>query len=73
MTEQNARSQTEFGNESQPLTEGNKSLAQVTADVCAPLERRAGALWWAAFLVSFSFLLLGVAAVTYQLFVGIGT
>src|ERR1700680_3345359 len=56
-----------------PLIEGNKSLAQVTADVCAPLERRAGALWWAAFLVSLSFLLLGVAAVTYQSLVGIGT
>lgn len=56
-----------------PLIAGNKSLAQVTAEVCAPLERRAGLLWWAAFLVSFSFLVLGVVAVTYQTFVGIGT
>jgi Ni/Fe-hydrogenase subunit HybB-like protein len=56
-----------------PLIDGNKSLAQVTAEVCAPLERRAGLLWWAAFLVSFSFLVLGVVAVTYQTFVGIGT
>src|SRR5450631_1341122 len=56
-----------------PWIEGNKSLSQVTADVCAPLERRAGGLWWAAFLVSFSFLLLGVAAVSYQVTVGIGT
>jgi len=56
-----------------PLIEGNKSLSQVTADVCAPLERRAGPLWWAAFLVAFSFLLLGIAAVTYQLITGIGT
>jgi Ni/Fe-hydrogenase subunit HybB-like protein len=56
-----------------PLIEGNKTLSQVTADVCAPLERRAGALWWAAFLVSFSFLLLGIAAVTYQSIFGIGT
>src|ERR1019366_6563384 len=56
-----------------PLIEGNKTLAQVTADVCAPLERRAGPLWWAAFLVSFGFLLLGIAAVTYQSIVGIGT
>src|ERR1700693_2345150 len=56
-----------------PLIEGNKSLAQVTADVCASLERRAGPLWWAAFLVSFGFLLLGVAAVTYQTITGIGT
>src|SRR6202140_2847404 len=56
-----------------PLIEGNKSLAQVTADVCAPLERRAGPLWWAAFLVSFGILLLGVAAVSYQTCTGIGT
>jgi molybdopterin-containing oxidoreductase family membrane subunit len=56
-----------------PLIEGNKSLGQVTSDVCAPLERRAGPLWWAAFLVSFSFLLLGIAAVTYQTLTGIGT
>jgi Ni/Fe-hydrogenase subunit HybB-like protein len=56
-----------------PLIEGNKSLAQVTADVCAPLERRAGPLWWAAFLASFSILLLGIAAVSYQTITGIGT
>jgi molybdopterin-containing oxidoreductase family membrane subunit len=56
-----------------PVIEGNKTLAQVTAEVCAPLERRAGLLWWAAFLVSFSVLVLGVVAVTYQTIVGIGT
>src|SRR6202140_3438345 len=56
-----------------PLIEGNKSLSQVTADVCAPLERRAGLLWWAGFLVSFSFLVLGIVAVSYQMVVGIGT
>jgi molybdopterin-containing oxidoreductase family membrane subunit len=55
------------------LVEGNKSLAQVTADVCAPLERRAGLLWWGGFLVAFGFLALGTAAVTYQMFTGIGT
>ena len=45
----------------------------MTADICAPLERRASGWWWLAFLVAFSVLLLGVAAVTYQLVVGIGT
>ena len=29
----------------QPLVAGDKSLAQVTQDVCAPLERRSTALW----------------------------
>jgi molybdopterin-containing oxidoreductase family membrane subunit len=51
----------------------DKSLGRVTADVCAPLERRATPLWWAAFLVAFSFLLLGIAAVSYQIATGIGT
>jgi molybdopterin-containing oxidoreductase family membrane subunit len=57
----------------QPLVIGEKSLGQVTADVCAPLERRAGLLWWAAFLVSASVLALGIAAVSYQIATGIGT
>ncbi len=35
-----------------PLIEGDKKLAQVTEEVCAPMERRAGPLWWVAFLVS---------------------
>jgi molybdopterin-containing oxidoreductase family membrane subunit len=56
-----------------PLIEGNKSLTQVTADVCAPLERRASLLWWTAFLLASSFLVLGIWAVTYQMLVGIGT
>lgn len=56
-----------------PLIEGTKSLAEVTADVCAPLERRASLLWWAAFLASFALMLLGISAVAYQTCVGIGT
>jgi hypothetical protein len=49
------------------------SLGQVTADICAPLERRAGLLWRAAFLASVSLLGLGIAAVSYQIATGIGT
>jgi molybdopterin-containing oxidoreductase family membrane subunit len=56
-----------------PLIAGNKSPAQVTADVCAPLERGPSFLWCVAFLFSFALLLLGVVAVTYQTYVGIGT
>jgi len=52
---------------------GDKTAAQVTTDICAPLERRGGGLWWLAFLLSFSLLILGVVAVSYQLVVGIGT
>jgi molybdopterin-containing oxidoreductase family membrane subunit len=56
-----------------PLVEGEKSLAQVTRDVCAPLERRPTRLWWAAFLAASAVLLLGVVAVSYQIATGIGT
>jgi molybdopterin-containing oxidoreductase family membrane subunit len=56
-----------------PSVETDNSLGRVTADICAPLERRASPLWWAAFLVSFAVLLLGTAAVAYQIATGIGT
>ena len=56
-----------------PLIQGDKHLAQVTRDVCAPLERRASGFWWIGFLISFSVLMLGVVAITYQVFTGIGT
>jgi Ni/Fe-hydrogenase subunit HybB-like protein len=58
---------------SQPLIAGNKPLAQVTEDVCQPMERRPNALWWGAFLVSVTALLIGAAAVAYQIATGIGT
>jgi molybdopterin-containing oxidoreductase family membrane subunit len=56
-----------------PLIAGEKTAGQVTADICAPLERRATGWWWLAFLGAFSVLLLGVAAVSYQIALGIGT
>ncbi len=56
-----------------PLITGNRTLTDVTADICAPLERRPGRLWWAGFLVASSLLLLGTVAVTYQVAMGIGT
>ena len=37
------------------------------------MERRPTGLWWSAFLASASVLLLGVAAVTYEIATGIGT
>jgi Ni/Fe-hydrogenase subunit HybB-like protein len=56
-----------------PLIEGNKSIAQVTHDVCAPMEARPTGLWWTALAVSSSLLLLGVVAIAYQIAVGVGT
>lgn len=55
----------------QPLIQGKK-LAQVTEDVCAPMERRPGPLWWAAFLASATVMLIGAAAVAYQMMTGVG-
>jgi molybdopterin-containing oxidoreductase family membrane subunit len=56
-----------------PLVTSHKSLADVSQDVCAPLERKPTLLWWAAFISAFSLLALGTAAVSYQIATGIGT
>src|SRR5690242_16032274 len=56
-----------------PTIFGEKSLDQVTHEVCAPMEARPGGLWWLALAASSSLLLLGVAAITYQIATGIGT
>ncbi len=56
-----------------PLIAGHKKPAAVTEDVCRPMLRSPSALWWAGFAVAFSLLLLGVAAVSYQIATGVGT
>ena len=56
-----------------PLILGNKTAADVTNDVCAPLERKATPLWWAAFLASVSLMAAGLAAIGYEVATGIGT
>ncbi|REJ64807.1 MAG: hydrogenase [Planctomycetota bacterium] len=56
-----------------PLVTGDKSLGDVTRDVCAPLERRPTGSWWAALAVSSTMLLVGFIAVWYQIATGIGT
>ena len=56
-----------------PLVEGNKSLNEVTQDICRPLEAGPTGLWYGAFLVSLAALILGTVAVTYQIATGIGT
>ena len=58
---------------SPPLVVGHKIPADVTEDVCRPMERRPGFAWWTAFAVAFSMLLLGVAAITYEIATGVGT
>jgi Ni/Fe-hydrogenase subunit HybB-like protein len=56
-----------------PLILGNRSLTQITGDICAGMLRRPGALWWIGFLIALSLLGLGAVAVTYQVATGIGT
>ncbi len=57
----------------QPLITGGKTAADVTRDVCRPVEGKPTRLWYAGFLVALTTLLLGTAAVVYQVRTGIGT
>ncbi|MEO6486921.1 MAG: hypothetical protein ABIO78_03145, partial [Thermoanaerobaculia bacterium] len=56
-----------------PLIGGDKTAADVTRDVCRPLERGATRLWWSAFLASAAVMTLGLVAIGYQIATGIGT
>ena len=55
-----------------PLISGGKVPADVTRDICTPLERRPTALWRGAFSLALTALLVGTIAVTYQIITGIG-
>ncbi len=57
----------------QPLILGEKSLGQVSREILSLAEGGATPLWWVGFLVSFSLLLIGAAAVTYEIATGVGT
>ena len=52
---------------------GGKTPADVTCDICAPLDRSPTILWWGAFSVAMTALIVGAVAVTYQIATGIGT
>jgi Ni/Fe-hydrogenase subunit HybB-like protein len=56
-----------------PLISGHKKPAAVTEDVCRPMLRPPSVLWWGGFSASFALLLLGIAAVSYQISTGVGT
>jgi len=55
-----------------PLVDGNKRVGDVTADICRPMEGRAGLLWWLAFVTAVTVLGVGVAAVGYLFSKGVG-
>lgn len=56
-----------------PIIAGEKTPAEVTRDICAVLDGRPGPRWWAGFLISVSAMLIGFAAIAYQMATGIGT
>ena len=56
-----------------PLIAGAKSAGDVTREVCNALDAKPSGLWWLGLAMSCSALVLGVAAVGYQISTGIGT
>ena len=56
-----------------PLVTGDKTLGDVTRDITAPMAGKPTGLWWIAIAISSTALLIGVAAVWYQIATGIGT
>jgi molybdopterin-containing oxidoreductase family membrane subunit len=56
-----------------PLVDPARTLAQITAEIAAPLERPAGARFWGALAAAVSLLAFGAGMVAYQIGTGIGT
>jgi Ni/Fe-hydrogenase subunit HybB-like protein len=56
-----------------PLVDADKSMADITNDVCRSIEGKPSVLWWAGFLGSGLVALMGVIVIAYQIYVGIGT
>jgi len=56
-----------------PLVDPPRSMAQITEEIAAPLERRPGPGFLVLFALSSSALLLGLVCVAYEIATGIGT
>ena len=56
-----------------PLVDPPRSMAAITEEIAAPLDRRPSLGFWALFAVSSSALLLGLGCVSYEIATGIGT
>ncbi|MSQ83493.1 MAG: hydrogenase [Myxococcales bacterium] len=57
----------------QPLVIGNPSYAQITNDVLKPMESMPSKLWWGTFAMTASWLALGLCAIGWQQYEGVGT
>lgn len=56
-----------------PLVTGNKSYHDVTIDVAAPVENKAGKQWWIVFGIALTAFLWGLGCIIYTIGTGIGT
>jgi len=56
----------------EPLILGNKTYHQITEDVCAPIEGKAGKMWYMVFSLAALLALWGVGCILYTIAVGIG-
>jgi molybdopterin-containing oxidoreductase family membrane subunit len=56
-----------------PLIDGDKSYAEVTSDVCAPIKAGPTKLWYRAFAAALTALAIGVFVVSDEIWTGIGT
>lgn len=55
-----------------PLILGNKTYHDITEDICAPIEGKAGKLWYLAFGIASLVALWGIGSIAYTIGVGIG-
>ncbi len=55
-----------------PLITGGKTYADVTADICRPLENKPSRLWWIGFSISFFCLMILAASLFWTVWTGIG-
>ncbi|MFT4521378.1 MAG: Ni/Fe-hydrogenase subunit HybB-like protein [Bacteroidia bacterium] len=56
-----------------PLVTGNKSISDVSNDICRPIESKPTKLWWLGFSISFALLMVFVIAIGWTTWEGIGT
>lgn len=55
-----------------PLVLGNKTYADITNDVCRPLESFPTKMWYAAFAISLSIMTMGFGLIGYMMYKGAG-
>lgn len=56
----------------EPLVEGGKTYADVSNDVCAPLESFPTKKWWVAFAISVTVMTFGFSLIGYMMYKGVG-